>query len=126
MKKLFKKLIPITLLVFIILPTTVLAFTEVAVNPLTNVKGAAPDALTDKGNLNVFLGTLVEGLLGLVGVLFVILIIYAGVQWMTAGGDATKVQKAKSIIIRAILGLIIIMGAFIITNYIIKEIIKIG
>ncbi|NCU44209.1 hypothetical protein EOM71_00835 [Candidatus Falkowbacteria bacterium] len=58
--------------------------------------------------------------LGLVGVIFLALIIYGGFLWMTAAGNEKQVETAKSIISRAAIGLIIIVLAYAITFFIIK------
>jgi amino acid permease len=57
-------------------------------------------------------------MLGLLGIIFVVLLVYAGIQWMTAEGDEVKVEKAKSTITRAIIGLGIIITAYAITYFI--------
>lgn len=57
-------------------------------------------------------------ILGVIGAVFLLLVIYAGYLWMTAGGDATKVTKAKKILINAVTGLVIIFMAFAITTFI--------
>ena len=73
-------------------------------------------------NLVFFLGdavdTVIEGFLGLLGVIFVILIIISGFNWMTAGGDEAKVEKAKKTINRAIIGLIVIVVSYAITYFV--------
>ncbi|MBI5045249.1 MAG: hypothetical protein HZC02_04945 [Candidatus Levybacteria bacterium] len=46
--------------------------------------------------------------------LSVIMIMYGGIRWITAGGDKTKVQTARSTITYAIIGLVIVMAAFLI------------
>jgi len=76
------------------------------------VKGTPLDG---KDNLYVFVGGIVQTLLGLTGIVFVILIIYAGVARMTAGGDAEKVKMSNKIIVGAIIGLIIILSAYALT-----------
>jgi ABC-type multidrug transport system permease subunit len=50
---------------------------------------------------------IIVGFLGVLGLIFIILIIVAGFNFMTAGGDEQKVTKAKDSIRRAIIGLII-------------------
>ena len=57
-------------------------------------------------------GTVVGIGLGLVGTVFLILMIYAGYNWMTAEGKEEKVEKAKNTIIRALIGIIIVVGAY--------------
>ncbi|HKK54119.1 MAG TPA: pilin [Patescibacteria group bacterium] len=56
--------------------------------------------------------------LSLLAVIFVILIIIAGYQWMTAGGSEEKITKAKKNISNAVIGLIIILSAYAITWFI--------
>lgn len=55
--------------------------------------------------------------LTLVGALFLILIIYGGVLWMTAGGNEEQVKKAKKYIINATIGLIIVVIANVIVAF---------
>jgi membrane-anchored glycerophosphoryl diester phosphodiesterase (GDPDase) len=59
-------------------------------------------------------------ILGLVGVIFLALIIYGGFLWMTASGNDKQVETAKNIISRAAIGLVIIILAYAITFFIIK------
>lgn len=64
------------------------------------------------------IGSLVGIGLSLVGVFFLILIIYAGYTWMVARGNAPEVEKAKSTIINATLGLFIVIIAYALTMFI--------
>jgi len=59
-----------------------------------------------------FAGTVVGAFLSLLGVIFLILMLYGGYNWMIAHGDEQKVTKAKDTIRTAIIGLIIILSAF--------------
>lgn len=63
-------------------------------------------------------GQVIGFVLSFVGVLFLILMIYAGLTWMTAGGNKEQVSKAKSLMINAVLGLIVVMGAYALTAFI--------
>jgi hypothetical protein len=56
------------------------------------------------------------------GIIAVIIIMYGGYVWMTAAGEADKVDKAKKILISAIIGLIIILSAFLIASFVINKI----
>ncbi len=60
----------------------------------------------------------IEAFLSLLGIIFVILIVYAGFSWMTANGDEAKVTKAKDTIQRAVIGLVIIVSAYAITYFV--------
>jgi len=73
-----------------------------------------------RSNLGSTLRVVIEGFLGLLGVIFIILIIIAGYNWMTAAGDEQKVTKAKDTIQRAIIGLIIILAAYSITYFVFR------
>ena len=56
--------------------------------------------------------------LALVGLIFLVLMVYAGFLWMTAGGQTDQVQKAKDLMIRAVIGVIIITAAYAVTSYV--------
>jgi putative flippase GtrA len=56
--------------------------------------------------------------LGITGAIFVSLIVYGGVEWITSGGNPDKVGKAKKIIKFAVIGLIITAGAYTIAYFI--------
>ena len=58
--------------------------------------------------------------LSLVGIIFLVLTIYGGILWMTAGGKEEQVKKAGNIITRAVIGLVIVVLAYAITYFIIK------
>ena len=55
--------------------------------------------------------------LQLIGIVFVILIIYAGATWMMAGGNTENIEKAKNIIKASVIGLIIVVCAYSITYF---------
>lgn len=67
------------------------------------------------------IGSFIGALLGLLGVVFVLLTIYAGFLWMTAQGNEEKVKKAKSTISAAVIGLVIILASYAITNFVISS-----
>jgi hypothetical protein len=64
------------------------------------------------------IGRIINVFLGLLGVILLILILYAGFLWMTAAGDAEKVERAKKYLKNAVIGLIIIVCAFAIVRFI--------
>ncbi len=69
-------------------------------------------------------GRIIRTLLGLLGIIFLVLMVYAGFLWMTARGDDDAVTKAKDIIRNAIVGLIIIFIAYALTGFIINAVIS--
>lgn len=70
------------------------------------------------------IATLINYILGLLGVVFVLLTIYGGWLYMTAGGNDEQVKKGKEYLINAVVGLIIILGAYTITWFVTRSIIK--
>lgn len=58
--------------------------------------------------------------LGVLGVIFLVMMIYFGARWMTAGGDTKVVQTAKDGIFSLVIGLIIILSAYAITSFVLK------
>lgn len=63
-------------------------------------------------------GQIISFVLSFVGILFLGLMIYSGLLWMTAQGNETKVTKAKDLLINAVVGLIIVFAAYAITAFI--------
>lgn len=47
---------------------------------------------------------------------FLGLMIYAGFTWMLARGNAQEVERAKNIIIYAVIGLAVVLGAYVLTK----------
>ena len=64
------------------------------------------------------IGKVVGVILSLIGIVFLILMIYGGFIWMLARGNDQEVVKAKNLIQSAIIGLIIVLVAYAITAYI--------
>lgn len=67
---------------------------------------------------------IIKAVLSLLGVIFIILIIYAGFLWLTSGGNEETITKAKKTIVAAIIGLAIVLSAYVITVFIIDKIIE--
>ena len=65
--------------------------------------------------IDVVIGAGINAALALVGLIFMILMIYAGYLWMTAQGEEEQVKKAQKIITAAIIGLIVVVSAYAIT-----------
>ncbi|MBT4153151.1 MAG: hypothetical protein HOE53_00715 [Candidatus Magasanikbacteria bacterium] len=61
-------------------------------------------------------GRIIANALSLLGVLFFIIIVYAGFIWMTARGDETLINKAKESVTAAIIGVVVILVAYAVTN----------
>lgn len=63
-------------------------------------------------------------ILSFLGVVFLVLTIYAGFLWMTARGNEAQVSKAKDMLTNAVIGLIIITAAYSITAFVGNQLIR--
>ncbi len=66
-------------------------------------------------------GQVIGMVLSVFGVVFFCLVVYSGIQWMTAGGNEEKVTHARERIIRAAIGLGIVMMAYALTSFIVSR-----
>jgi len=79
------------------------------------------EAYGETGNpkdIRTIIATIIKVVLGFLGVIFVVLLIFAGIKYMTSGGDQEKVKDAVGQIKNAVIGLIIIVAAYSITYFI--------
>lgn len=65
------------------------------------------------------IGTGINVILSILGVVLVLIIIYAGWTWMMSQGVKDKVQKAKDMLLQAVIGLLIIFAAYAIATFVI-------
>lgn len=63
--------------------------------------------------------------LGFLGIIAVIIVLYGGFMWMTAGGNEERVTKAKQILTAGIIGLVIIVMAWGIARYAISALMNV-
>lgn len=79
---------------------------------------------TDDANtkFNTIISTIIKTILSMLGIIFLVLMMYGGFLWMTARGNESQVEKAKNLITSAMIGLGIVVGAYVITVFIISKI----
>ena len=119
----FKKqfLLFIILLAFIFVAKPVLAEINIGVGDVDIAAGKAGyNTDTDPTTLAKTIGTVIYYALSLAGSIFLVLMIYAGYLWMTAG-DSDRVNKAKKWIVSAVIGLAIIFSAYAITSFVLSR-----
>ena len=66
-------------------------------------------------------GKLIGAFLSLFGIIFMTLMIYGDYKWMLASGREEELTKAKDIIRAAIIGLAIVMTAYMITYFVVSR-----
>ena len=77
-----------------------------------------PNALTST------VGRVIKIVLGFLGVVLIVIVIYAGFLWMTAGGGDEQTKKAREWLTNAIIGLAIILSAYAITDFVMTKLIE--
>ncbi|MFA5029829.1 MAG: hypothetical protein WC518_03780 [Patescibacteria group bacterium] len=126
MKKILIKKIVIAIVLLVVmslfcLPAVSLASTGMLdkLNTVKENSGLGGDA--SENALPIAVGRIIGVALGILGVIFIMLIIYAGFIWMIASGDDGKVKKAKDIIIAATIGLVIVLASYSISYFIVDQ-----
>ena len=112
-------LFAVIILIVLIVPNNLLAQQPQQISP--NQGPSGPD-LIGYGDttlrLEDFIISILNIIIGLLALITVIILIYAGFQYLTSGGDADKAKTARKTIEYALIGLVIIVFAAVITNYI--------
>ena len=121
LKKIVAGALTIMVLSIFALPAVTLAQLNNDDLGLTGPGSAANIGLGDRP-LKESINSIIQILLGFLGILAVIIILWGGFMWMTAAGDESKVDKAKKLIISGIVGIVIILAAYIIANFVIGTI----
>lgn len=107
-------LIFVTLAAFFIFPLLVFAQASLG------IEAGAATGLGSR-DLKEIIASVVRIILGFLGIIAVIIIIYGGYTWMTAAGNEDKISNAKRILVNAVIGLVIILAAFGIVSYVIAR-----
>jgi uncharacterized membrane protein len=92
-------------------------------NPLNRLENVASGeqgayAEANEFTFSMIIGQVVRMLLSFLGIIFVVLIIVAGFQWMTANGNQESISKAKGSLQSSIIGLIIVVSAYAVWEFI--------
>lgn len=89
---------------------------------LTESAGAA-GLRASEVNPSVIIGRIIGALISLLGIIFVVLLVYGGFTWMTAQGAEDKIKKAKGIISSAIIGLVVVFASYAISQAVISALV---
>jgi hypothetical protein len=86
---------------------------------------SAPTTCTDtSSSLNKIIGTAVNILSILVGIIAVIMIIIGGLKFITSSGDASNIASARNTILYAVVGLVVAAMAQILVRYVLFRLTK--
>jgi hypothetical protein len=75
------------------------------------------------GDPRVIAARLIRVALGFLGLIALVIVLYGGFVWMTSGGNEEKISKAKKILTNGLIGLIIILMAVGITQYVLNTLV---
>lgn len=89
------------------------------VNTGATARGGALQA-----DLPALIGRFINVVLGIMGIVLVIYIIWAGIDYISSRGDATKVKDSIAKIRNAVIGIIMILAAYAIANFVISSLIS--
>lgn len=124
--RIFKKIaLQLIVLASLLLGTAapVLAGPNIGVGGTNDMTGdiatkAGYDPGTNQYSLSTSVGRIIKVVLSLVGTIFFVLTVYAGILWMTAAGNEEAITKATGIMKMAVIGLIITLAGYSITYFI--------
>ena len=131
-----KKLIALTLgfALCFSLATPVLAQDDDSYDPITATElleaesesGATIGEVAGLGEaeLSAVIARIIRAVLGFLGVVAVIIILWGGFMWMTSGGAEDKVKSARKLIIMGIIGLAIVLAAYAIASFVITSLVE--
>ena len=83
-----------------------------------NPQGGTPPNVAAQGTLGQNVTRIINYFLGLLGLVAVGFLIYAGVLMVTAGGNEEQVGKARKIITYAVIGIVIILLSYTIVTFV--------
>jgi type IV secretory pathway VirB2 component (pilin) len=107
---------------FLLMTVALMAFNMMPMGAMAQQLGVSqsdlPSALSGtSGDLKTLIQNIINTILGLLGFIAVIFVIYAGILYVTDGGGGENLDKAKNIIKNALIGIVIILASFAIVNF---------
>lgn len=84
----------------------------------SNPNGGEAPAVAAQGTLGQNITSIINYFLGILGLIAVAFLIYAGVLMVTAGGDEGQIEKARKIITYAVIGIVIILLSWTIVTFV--------
>lgn len=119
-------------LLSVILVFTLFAIPAFAAKTINDATGVLTQTLGPTGiattnlpqSVPEMIGFWIKIALSFVGTIFFILMVYAGFRWMTARGEEDQIKSARDTITMAVIGLVIIVSGYAITNLVVTRIVE--
>ena len=106
-------------------PTTNIPPTQIAakndINSVFDQAKTAAKVTVSADSVPIIIGAVIKVILGIMGIVLLIILLYAGTKWMTAEGDKAKVEKARGMITTAVIGLIIVLSSYAIAYFVVES-----
>lgn len=83
--------------------------------------GECKDSATGSKSVNDTIKTALNFFSALIGVIAVVMIMIAGVKYMTSQGEPGKINEAKNALLYAVVGIVVVAMAQIIVQFVIKR-----
>lgn len=77
-----------------------------------------------RGDLIDYVGDLIRTLLLIIGTILLVIVVYGGFLYLTSTGEEARIKKARNTLTYALIGFVIIAGAFIVSDFIIKNVLR--
>lgn len=105
----------------------------VALIPIVNFKLMSRPSASDVGNFTssvakktgvsqqsipTLTGNIINIIFSLLGLIFLVLVVYSGIVWMTSRGDDDQIKSARDTLVRSAIGFFIIMAAYALVSFI--------
>ena len=74
-------------------------------------------------SVTVIIARLIRTVISFLGVIAVVIVVYGGFMYMTAGGNDERVKKAKKTITNGLIGLVIVLMSFAIAQFIVSRLV---
>jgi len=101
---------------------------SLAVAPAALTQGLDPfgqeyGAATGLGDQDVrtTIATIINVALSLLGIVALVIVLYGGFKWMTAGGNEESVGEARKIIVAGVVGLAIILSSYAVAQFVLNQ-----
>jgi len=88
-------------------------------------QSAHPSGLDVNNNLMFMVGSAINVVLGLVGVVLFGYFVYAGFLYMTAGGEEDKIKDAQKILKNSVIGALILAVSYALATFVLRGITRI-
>ena len=122
----FLNVLIITNFLFSFIPATVVAqesdvddLMRDQLEPIEEVYNPQQDVTPETFSKSV--AKMINVTLGFLGIIFLVLFVYAGFMWMAAAGNDEKISKSKKTMAAAIIGTAIILAAYAISYFVIDQ-----